>query len=50
MAYFDQEHPTLLADPVTDRDHIRGGAGALVTIVEYGDFACPYCAAAPQVV
>jgi uncharacterized OsmC-like protein/predicted DsbA family dithiol-disulfide isomerase len=46
MAYFDQEHPTLLADPVTERDHVRGGPDALVTVVEYGDFACPYCAAA----
>jgi uncharacterized OsmC-like protein/predicted DsbA family dithiol-disulfide isomerase len=46
MAYFDQEHPTLLADPVTERDHVRGGPAALVTVVEYGDFACPYCAAA----
>jgi uncharacterized OsmC-like protein/predicted DsbA family dithiol-disulfide isomerase len=46
MAYFDQEHPTLLADPVTERDHVRGPAAALVTVVEYGDFACPYCAAA----
>jgi uncharacterized OsmC-like protein/predicted DsbA family dithiol-disulfide isomerase len=46
MAYFDSEHPTLLAEPVTADDHVRGPVTAAVTVVEYGDFACPYCAAA----
>ena len=41
---------TLLTLPVTDRDHIRGSAGAAVTLVQYGDYTCPRCNEARSVV
>jgi Na+/H+ antiporter NhaA len=33
-----------------DHDHIRGPRQALLTIIEFGDFECPYCGQAEPVV
>jgi len=40
----------LYIDVDPERDHIRGPVAAPVTVVEYGDFECPYCGMAEPVV
>ena len=39
----------LYIDVDPERDHIRGPLDAPVTVVEYGDFECPYCGRAEPV-
>jgi Na+/H+ antiporter NhaA len=40
----------LYIDVDPERDHIRGPLEAPITVVEYGDFECPYCGQAEPVV
>jgi Na+/H+ antiporter NhaA len=40
----------LYIDVDPERDHMRGPVDAPVTVVEYGDFECPYCGQAEPVV
>lgn len=40
----------MLKIPVTKDDHIQGDENAPITLVEYGDYECPYCGMAYPIV
>jgi protein-disulfide isomerase len=44
------DNSNTLIIPVGARDHVKGSATAPITLVEYGDFQCPYCKAAYPIV
>jgi Na+/H+ antiporter NhaA len=46
----DEPIADLYLDVETERDHVRGPVDAPVTVVEYGDFECPYCGMAEPIV
>jgi protein-disulfide isomerase len=41
---------TKLTVPVEGRDHIQGNIKASITLLEYGDYECPYCGEAYPIV
>jgi len=45
-----QSRASRLVLPVSERDHLQGPPDAPLALVEYGDYACPYCGLAHPIV
>ncbi len=41
---------TKLTVPIEGRDHLQGSINAPITLLEYGDYECPYCGEAYPIV
>jgi protein-disulfide isomerase len=49
-ATFERVNATSAIPPLDPDDHVEGPDGAPLQLVMYGDFQCPYCAAAQSIV